>query len=324
MRNGVNRRNPAERRIGFLDWLAFGPWLAQIVIVRRCNLTCAYCTEYDHTSAPVPYEVLAARVARLRDLRAWAVCLTGGEPTLHPRLVDLVAEMRRLGIPRRELITNGTLLTKDLILGLNGAGLTNLQISVDGVTPNETTVKTLKPLRKNLELLASQARFKVVMSGVVGSTAPGEVLEVVKFARQHGFTPRVLLLHDASGQVRPNPEELAAYREAQQWIGRGGREAGDYGRRLAETGRAPFRCRAGARYLYVDEFGQVNWCAQTRGVFSKDLLSYGLEDLKEQFATPKSCNVGCSIGCVRSTSKLDAWRPQPGVRTLPVAPRSPA
>lgn len=222
------------------------------------------------------------------------------------------------------MITNGTLLTKGLVLDLNAAGLTNLQISVDGVTPNGTTVKTLKPLRRNLQLLAAHARFRVVMSGVVGSTAPEEVLEVVRFAEGHGFTPRVLLLHDASGQVRPRPAELAAYHEAQQWIGRGGGEAGDYGRKLASTGEAPFRCRAGSRYLYVDEFGRVNWCAQTRGVFAKDLLAYGLEDLREQFETPKACNEGCSVGCVRSTSKLDAWRRQAGERVAPETTEDPA
>jgi wyosine [tRNA(Phe)-imidazoG37] synthetase (radical SAM superfamily) len=43
----------------------------------------------------------------------------GGEPTMHPRLPDLVAEMRRLGFERRMLITNGWRLTRDLIDALN-------------------------------------------------------------------------------------------------------------------------------------------------------------------------------------------------------------
>ncbi len=208
------------------------------------------------------------------------------------------------------MITNGTLLTQELVEGLNDAGLTNLQISVDGVQPNDTTVKTLKPLRKNLELLASHARFKVVMSGVIGSAPPAEALEVVDFARAKGFTPRILLLHDPTGQVRLAPEELAAYEEAKRRIGRGAEEAGDYRGRIIETGEAPFKCRAGARYLYVDEFGQVNWCSQTRGVFVKDLLSYGLADLREQFATGKGCSTSCSVGCVRTSSSFDEWRSQ--------------
>jgi MoaA/NifB/PqqE/SkfB family radical SAM enzyme len=101
------------------QWLRYGPWLAQVVVTRRCNLKCGYCTEYDRTSDPVPHDELALRLAKLAELRAWAVCLTGGEPTMHPRLPDLVAEMRRLGFKRRMLIANATRLTSDLIDALN-------------------------------------------------------------------------------------------------------------------------------------------------------------------------------------------------------------
>jgi MoaA/NifB/PqqE/SkfB family radical SAM enzyme len=76
---------------------ALRPLLAQVVVTRRYNLKCGCCTEYDRTSDPVPYDELALRLAKLVELRAWAVCLTGGEPRMHPRLPDLVAEMRRLG-----------------------------------------------------------------------------------------------------------------------------------------------------------------------------------------------------------------------------------
>ena len=146
--------------LNVFQWLRYGPWLAQVVVTRRCNLKCGYCTEYDRTSDPVPYEELALRLAKLAELRAWAVCLTGGEPTMHPRLPDLVAEMKRLGFKRRMMITNGWRLTPALIDALNGAGLTDMQISVDGVNPTKVTAKTLKPLRKKLELLAEKATFR--------------------------------------------------------------------------------------------------------------------------------------------------------------------
>ena len=55
---------------------------------------------------------------------------------MHPRLPDLVAEMQRLGFKRRMMITNGWRPTPALIEVLNGAGLTDMQISVDGVNPN--------------------------------------------------------------------------------------------------------------------------------------------------------------------------------------------
>jgi MoaA/NifB/PqqE/SkfB family radical SAM enzyme len=85
--------------LNVFQWLRYGPWLAQVVVTRRCNLTCGYCTEYDRTSDPAPDDELALRLAKLA-----AVCLTGGEPTMHPRLPDLMAEMRRLGFKRRMLV----------------------------------------------------------------------------------------------------------------------------------------------------------------------------------------------------------------------------
>lgn len=303
--------------LNVFQWLRYGPWLAQVVVTRRCNLTCGYCTEYDRTSDPAPYDELASRLAKLAELRAWAVCLTGGEPTLHPRLPDLVAEMKRLGFKRRMLITNGTRLTSKLIDALNDAGLTDMQISVDGVKPNKVTAKTLQPLRKKLELLAETAKFRVVMSGVIGSAPPQDVLEVVDFAKAHGFTPRVLLVHDQDGQLRLSHEELIAYDEAKRRIGDRANEAHGYRGKMIESGEAPFKCRSGSRYLYVDEFGSVHWCYQTRGVFSKDLLAYSYADLKEQFDTPKSCSAHCTIGCARTASATDEWRSQPGLFDAP-------
>ena len=60
------------------------PLLAQIVPIRRCNIDCAYCNEYDKVSPPVPAEVMTARIDRLAELRTEAVSFTGGEPMLHP------------------------------------------------------------------------------------------------------------------------------------------------------------------------------------------------------------------------------------------------
>ena len=105
--------------LNVFQWLRYGPWLAQVVVTRRCNLKCGYCTEYDRTSDPAPYEELTLRLAKLAELRAWAVCLTGGEPPMHPRLPDLMAEMKRLVFKRRMLITKGWRLTAALIDALN-------------------------------------------------------------------------------------------------------------------------------------------------------------------------------------------------------------
>ncbi len=302
--------NPCKvsKPISWWDWLRYGPFLAQLVVTRRCNLTCGYCSEYDSTSQPIPLTVLQSRLEKLRQLRTWAVALMGGEPTLHPDLLRIFAEMRRLGFRRRMMTTNGILLSKELIEGLNTHGMTDLNVSVDGVGRNATTVKVLETLRTRLELLAQHARFHVVLSAVIGSAPPEEVLQVVDFATSHGFSPRVLLLHDESGRIGLSPDQVACYAEVKRRLGRAAKEGGNYRERFIRGEYAPFRCRSGARYLYIDEFGMVRWCAQTRTSFGKQLLDYAIADLREHFYTGKPCHATCSVGCVRTVSAYDAWR----------------
>jgi MoaA/NifB/PqqE/SkfB family radical SAM enzyme len=308
--NSGQRSDNGGAPLSWLNWLRYGPFLAQLVVTRRCNLSCTYCFEFDKSSTPVPYDVLEQRIRKLKELRTWVVCLIGGEPTLHPDLVKVVRRLREMRFPRRQIITNGYRLTADLIEELNSAGLTDLQLSVDGVHRNADTIKVLDILTPRLETLARHARFQVTLNAVIGSAPPQEAIEVVEFARARGFRPRVLLIHDKSGRVKLSPEELAAYQQVKKILGENGKDGGDYRERLIHEGAAPFRCRAGSRYLYVDEFGSVRWCSQTRDHFSKPLLDYTLDDLRGQFHTPKSCNPGCSIGCSRTASAFDAWRPQ--------------
>lgn len=300
----------AEAPLTRAEWLAYGPFLAQLVVTRRCNLSCGYCFEHDKTSRPVPFTLIEPRLEKLQELRAWVVCLTGGEPTLHPDLSKITSKMRDLGFRRRQLITNGYRLTRTLVEALNEAGLTDLQLSLDGVRRNPTTMKVLDVLRGRLELLARHARFRVVLNAVIGAAPPEEAIEVIRLAKSHGFAPRVLLVHDEKGHVKLSPDELAAYHEAKRLLGRSGREARDYRERLIRDGKAPFRCRAGSRYLYVDEFGKVRWCSQTKELFAKDLMEYGLADLRRQFYAVKPCNERCSVGCSRTASAYDEWRGQ--------------
>jgi MoaA/NifB/PqqE/SkfB family radical SAM enzyme len=41
---------------------AFHPILAHIIPIRRCNLDCAYCNEYDKVSSPVPLDTMLRRI----------------------------------------------------------------------------------------------------------------------------------------------------------------------------------------------------------------------------------------------------------------------
>ena len=132
------------------------PMLAHLVVTRYCNLDCAYCSEFDKVSKPVPIAELLARVDALAALGTQIVTLTGGEPLTHPDHDAVIRRIRHHGMVATT-ITNGFLLTEEKIAGMNAAGLQEMQISIDGVKPDEISKKTLKSLAGKLKLLSEHA-----------------------------------------------------------------------------------------------------------------------------------------------------------------------
>ena len=145
---------------------------------------------------------------------------------------------------------------------------------------------------------------------MIGSAVADDALEVVRFAKAHGFRPRVLLIHGPDGTLGLGPDKQELYRQVGEAIGSRFTEAHDYRSALLAGKSAPFRCRAGSRYLYVDEFGVAHWCSQQRERFGIPLAQYTAADLRQQFLTLKGCEAHCTVGCARTNSARDEWRPQ--------------
>src|ERR1700719_3704591 len=74
------------------------PLLVQIIPIRRCNIDCGYCNEYDKVSAPVPTDTMRHRIDKLAALGTSVVAFSGGEPMLHPDLDDLIRHIRARGM----------------------------------------------------------------------------------------------------------------------------------------------------------------------------------------------------------------------------------
>lgn len=290
------------------------PVLAQLVVTRRCNLSCGYCNEYDQVSAPVPADELVARIDRIADLGTVVVTLTGGEPLLHPELDLVIAHAVRRGLVCTS-ITNGYPLTRTWIERLGRARLTLLQVSIDNLDPNPHSEKSWSRLRPKLELLRDHAGFAVNVNAVLGSCTVEETRQVVAGVRELGFYMTVGLMHDAAGQLDPGlaGDRLGAlYDELRTGSRKSLFHRGGEGweQRMIATGSAPFRCRAGARYLYVDEAGSVSYCSQRRGEPGIPLERYGRADLERSFAAAKGCEERCTIACVRRASAFDERRAQ--------------
>jgi MoaA/NifB/PqqE/SkfB family radical SAM enzyme len=297
----------------------YQPVAAHLIPTRRCNLSCAYCNEYDDHSAPVPTTVVLARIDRLVALGTGIVTLSGGEPLLHPDLDRIVSHIRRRGAIAT-LITNGYLLTRDRIHRLNRAGLDHLQISIDNVRPDEVSKKSLKVLDQKLVSLAETAEFDVTVNSVVGSGigSPDDAVTVAERARALGFSTTVGIIHDGTGRlVTLDPRQRQAL-ERVVALGKSTFDFANYNRfqkNLASGQPNDWQCRAGARYLYVCENGLVHWCSQQRGYPAVPLDEYGPDDLRREYDTVKRCAPLCTVGCVHRVAQLDELREDPQ-RTL--------
>src|SRR5437764_8242741 len=180
------------------------PFLAHIIPIRRCNLACTYCNEFDDFSPPVPLDEMLRRIDKLAALGTTIVTFSGGEPLLHPDLDVLIRRVHNHGIIAT-LITNGLLLTPQRIKALNRAGLHQLQISIDNVFPDEVSKKSLKVLDRKLKWLSEMAEFDVSINAVVGSgTRDSEdAVVIAKRARELKLGITTGVCHDQSGQILP-------------------------------------------------------------------------------------------------------------------------
>jgi MoaA/NifB/PqqE/SkfB family radical SAM enzyme len=304
------------RRMRELRLIAHGvlstrhPIMAHIIPIRRCNLSCAYCNEYDDVSKPVPADVVISRINRLADLGTSIITLSGGEPMLHPDLDEIIAAMRRRGVMAC-MITNGYLLVPERVQRLNRAGLDHMQISIDNVMPDEVSKKSLKVLDKKLEILAEHADFHVNINSVVGGGIhnPDDALVVGRRAIELGFSATVGIIHDGDGQLRPLGErERAVYHEMKALENRHFAQFNYFQDAIAQGKSNDWRCRAGARYMYICEDGLVHYCSQQRGYPGTPLEQYTAADIRREYLSEKPCAPYCTVSCVHYVSYFDFFR----------------
>jgi MoaA/NifB/PqqE/SkfB family radical SAM enzyme len=299
------------------------PLLAHIIPIRRCNLACTYCNEFDEHSEPVPTEEMYRRIDRLGAMGTSIITISGGEPLLHPDLDGIIQRIRKNGIIAG-LITNGYLLVKERIERLNRAGLEYLQISIDNAIPDEVSKKSLKVLDAKLQLLAGHAEFHVNINSVLGSGVknPEDALSVARRAIELGFTSTIGLIHDGNGQLQPlEAREREIFEEVMSLGKQSFARVNAFQRNIAAGKENTWRCRAGSRYLYICEDGLVHYCSQQRGYPGIPLAEYSDEQRRREYFTQKFCAPRCTVSCVHQVAVVDNWRGRQTVKPEASSPR---
>ncbi|MBW2509898.1 MAG: radical SAM protein, partial [Deltaproteobacteria bacterium] len=196
-------------------------------MIRTCNLSCGCCNEYDDHSPPEPLEELLVRVDHLAELGCLVVTS----------------------------ISRAYPITKGWIERTNDTGLSLPQVSVDNFEPNEVSQKSWSKITKRLRLLQEHAQFKLNVNAVLGSSPPRQTRQLIDEIRSLGFYMTVGWLHDQQGQTDPRliGDVLPEFYEEMQALCTKSffhRFGEGWERQMLRGGTAPWRCRAGARYLY--------------------------------------------------------------------------
>ncbi|OGQ94004.1 MAG: hypothetical protein A2284_19265 [Deltaproteobacteria bacterium RIFOXYA12_FULL_61_11] len=144
-----------------LPWSLTDNAMSWLEITTRCNLHCRGCYRDPHKDGHKSLEQLRAELEVFRRLRrSDAMAIAGGDPLVHPELVELVELVRTLGW-KPQLNTNGLALTPELLRRLQGAGVASITFHVDTTQTRQgieaASEAALLPLRlQYAELLAAE------------------------------------------------------------------------------------------------------------------------------------------------------------------------
>jgi MoaA/NifB/PqqE/SkfB family radical SAM enzyme len=280
------------------------PIWAQLNVTYKCNLDCAYCSEYDNSKGHVPYEDLVARINKVKELGALHADLIGGEPLLHPDLTRAMGHIVSRGMTTG-MTTNAFLLTEDKLLELMDVGMGRIQISVDALKPKPGIPKSLKTLRKKIELVAKHPIWFRVNTVICDETID-EVEEVAKTCWDLGVAINFSVVHD-KGRLRQMPN-TPRFLERVRWL-KDQKQSGqpistpfyliDYYERALEGRPMDWTCQAGNKCFYVSAEGNFQLCYHVPS--STPLLSVTREDIAKNRGK-KGCENNCGVDCVIHTS----------------------
>ena len=204
----------------FLDWPGR---LAAVVFLGGCNFRCPFCHNAELVLTPhlVPSIPLAGVLERLHQLRGWVdgVVVSGGEPTLSPRLPELLGRMRAAGFDIK-LDTNGS--CPDVLAKLVARRLVQA-VDMDLKAPLEPALYAalagvpvrLELIRASLDLIRLSGlphRFRTTyVPGLLDHAAIGRLRAAAPAGSPHvlqGFNPARVLDPALRTVVAPAAEEL--------------------------------------------------------------------------------------------------------------------
>jgi cyclic pyranopterin phosphate synthase len=222
------------------------PRTVRLSLTDRCDMACVYCRPSrtdGYLEKRLDDESWKVMVSALVRAGVRRVRITGGEPLLHPRVVELAAFVASAGVEDLALTTNGTLLER-LAGPLRDAGVRRLTVSVDSLVPERfwriTRGGRLDRVLAGVEA-ARLAGFEELKTNtvVLRGDNDAEMEDIVVWAWARGIVPRFIEVMRVGEGAKLPPEKLVGYDEMRMRLAH----------LLAHDAATPDEGRGPARYV---------------------------------------------------------------------------
>jgi cyclic pyranopterin phosphate synthase len=258
-----------------------------------------------------------AMVAGLLDAGVRRVRITGGEPLLHPRVVELIGFVHALGVDDLALTTNGSRLHA-LAPSLRAAGLHRITISLDSLDPVRFAKITrggrldavLKGIESAVQIGFDEIKINCV---VLRSENDDELPSIARWAWARGITPRFIELMPIAEGAKLVDDKLITAAEMRMRL----RDLIDDRAGTADANRGP------ARYVHArhDPRVRIGFISGTSDTFCDgcDRLRVAADGMlrpclasNDGTSARAQAESGDIAGIVRATA--DAWNQKPDGR----------
>jgi len=210
----------------YAEWPLSAPVNITWEITHRCNLKCVHCLSASSVASPgeLDYDACRAVADELAALKVFEINFGGGEPLLCDYFLPLLRYIHGKGIVTC-VSTNGTALTDEAVALFTGNPLVNVQVSLDGATPevNDSIrgAGSFHRIVRGIERLAGRD-IPLSINTVVTSVNFRQLDELKRLAKTYGANLRVSRFRP-SGRARQSWERLrlsaAQLRELADWLG---------------------------------------------------------------------------------------------------------
>ena len=200
--------------------------IANVDLTNRCNMNCPICfanaNDQGYVCEP-SFEEVHEMLVTLRSttpIKNTAVQFAGGEPTIHPRFVDIIADAKALKFAQVQVATNGLEFRKyEKLKAAKMAGLNTIYLSFDGVSDDiylqardrkmfETKLKVIENCRKLVEEGLKSPSI-VLVPTVVKGLNDHQIGDMIKFAFENSDVVRGINFQPVAFTGRVTREEVS-------------------------------------------------------------------------------------------------------------------